>query len=230
MKNTRTFGAVALIAAAGLAATATTASADNVLFSFGFTELSGSYDSGAGVFSANAVDNDLLSTTGDVTRLSGGTATAEYQTGFVSAPNSADVNISIGVSNISGLTADGVGSFEVVDANGDKILGDIVGQWLSPGAGFLFFNGVLENVILQDNETPDGIFDGPSSGNFSMDFAPAKAPFNGAIVQLLMESDGGFFDNDFDGETTQMAAEVLPTPGSAALVALGLAGCTRRRR
>jgi hypothetical protein len=101
---------------------------------------------------------------------------------------------------------------------------DVAGTFTNGGSGFYFFTGLLSNVNLVGAE-----FNGSDGGAFDMDL-PGDAPYNGALVQLFLDTNGGFFTQDFDGISVQLDGEILPTPGSVAL--LGLAGLvtTRRRR
>ncbi len=201
------------------------ASAD-VIMSFGFTDLNGSYD-GTG-FSAVAVDSGALSTTGDVTRLANPGATADFNTGFASGLTAADVSISIDVTNLTATTADGMGSFVITDADGDTIAGDLDGVWTTMGFGSIFFTGLIGNVQLTANA--NNTFDGPSGGSFDMNL-PGEAPYEGAFVQLSIDTSGGFFSSEFTGRSIQVVGEIVPTPGSLALLgAGGLVGIRRRRR
>ena len=216
----------ATIAALALAAGA--ASADTIL-SWGFTDLNGSFSTDTSTFNAHA-DNTLdVSTTGDVTRLADPGATADYGAGFYNPQGTADVQLTLSVDNIAGLTADGAGSFVITDADGDVLAGDIVdGQWVSPGFGVMFFNAHLEHVAF-DQVSQDGLFNGPSGGSFDMDL-PGEAPYEGAFIQLFIETDGGFFSGDFSDISVQANGEIIPTPGSMAMLGLGGLCALRRRR
>ncbi len=135
--------------------------------------------------------------------------------------------MTIDVSNITALTADGAGTFNITDADGDTIDGNISGQWVSGGGGIIFFNALLDGVTLTDNGTQDGTFDGPSAGSFDIDL-PGDGPYPGAWIQLMIRNDGGtFFESDFGDASVQVDGEILPTPGSLAI--LGLGGLTMAR-
>jgi hypothetical protein len=216
------------IAAIGLLAGVAGVAQADVVLTFGFTDTSGSYD-GAGNFSASAVDSGVLKTSGDVTSLFGAGGTAEFDAGFASGGTMADfqMNLSVDTPGSPGPST-GSGSFTITDADGDTIVGDITGNWLSGGGDIVFFNGFLSNVFL--NATGGGTtFDGPSSGAFNMGI-PGQ-PLEGAFVTLFIATGSGFFDRAFSGVSTQVDGVVVPAPaGIMALAGLGLMAGTRRRR
>ncbi len=214
-----------IVAAAALVAAAGSASAD-VILTWGFTELNGTYNNITKEFTAKAENNGNLQTTGDVSRLVSTTGTALFQDGFVSGADSADYQMNISVFNKVGNTAQGTGTVTITDKNGDTIYADITGDWISPGFGIVYFNGLLNNVVVTDN-SGDGTFDGPGGGSFSSDFS-AYSSLNGALVQLFTRTGVGFFNTSFSNVTTLVSANVVPTPGSLALV--GIAGVLAVRR
>ena len=116
MKNFARIAAVAVVAAAGSAASA------DVILTFGFNDLVGSYD-GSSQFAAVSGTGSNFSTSGDVTSFVGMGGTANYLPGFASG----SVAVSIDVTNKVGNTADGSGSFSIVDADGDILSGTISG-------------------------------------------------------------------------------------------------------
>lgn len=220
---------VALIAAGTVGGIASTASADVVL-TFGFTDLNGQFDLGGGgpggQFSARAVDNALLRSAGDVSRIAVPFGTAVYDDGFVSGLDPADVVLSISVFNVLGgpiPTADGVGNFSITDVDGDVMTGNIDGVWLLL-AGGVFFNGNLSNVAIASD---DGTFDGPAGGSVSVS---DLGILEGANTVLFTNPIGGWWDQDFREVSTQFSGELLPTPGAMALLGLGGLVATRRRR
>lgn len=214
-----------ILAAGALAALAGTASAD-VILTWGFTELNGTYNSITTEFTAKAENNGNLQTTGDVSRLVSPLGTALFQDGFVSGADQANYDMKISVFGKVGNTAQGAGSVTITDKNGDTIYADITGDWISPGFGIVYFNGLLANVKVTDN-SGDGTFDGPGGGSFSSDFS-AYSNLNGALVQLFTRTGVGFFNTSFSNVTTLVSANVVPTPGSLALV--GVAGVLAARR
>ncbi len=215
----------AIIAAAAGLAVGTSANAD-VLLSFGYTDLSGSFDGSA--FHAVAVDNAAFSTSGDVTRLDSVGGTAAFAAGLAFGPTAASVEITIDVTSLGGQLASGAGGFVLTDIDGDTIQGDISGTWTSAGiGGIAFFAGMLNNVTLTSNV--NGTFDGTSGGAVDMEL-PGAGPYEGAFVQLFINSGGGFFDAPFDGISVQVNGEVIPTPGSLAILSLAGLAAVRRRR
>lgn len=223
----RSGGAVALAAASAIGLFLSSASA-NVILTFGFTDLDTSFDFNSSQFTANAVDAGALETGGDVSRLTGGGGTADFGSGFMSLGTLADFQLGMTISNVVGNTADGAGSLTITDANGDSITGNIDGDWELIGGSFYVFSGLLDTVFVNDN-SGDGLFDGPTGGAFSTSLGAAP-PYSGASVYLFFGNFGGFFDQDFSGLSGQISGEIIPAPGSAVLVGLGGLIAMRRRR
>lgn len=218
-----------VLALAGLAGAANA----EVVLSFGFTDLNGSYSSGSSTFTANADNNGLIRTGGDVTRLqTPGAGTATYATGFFGTVPAGLMNfqLSLNVTNksVSGpfQLADGSGTFTITDKDGSTITGTIAGTWIGGigPAGSTQFNGLLSNVLVT---AADGTFDG-LPGSFDGTFG--QQPLEGALVNLLIQPAGGFFDADFTGVSTQASGEIIPAPGAIALLGLGGLVAGRRRR
>ncbi len=215
------------ITAGGLFASA--ASADVVLVSMSYDDLSGSYSTVSGNFTALAVDQPNLRSYADVSRLVATPGNASFAPGFVSQADDAafGLTISVGALNVNN-TRNGAGSFTATDANGDTIVGAVNGTWINLGFGFVQFQGVLTQVFLNDNGIQDGLFNGSNGGSWNLNL-PAAAPYTGALVQLTLGANG-FFSRDFTNRATGLSAQIVPTPGTAALLGLGgLAMVTRRR-
>lgn len=215
-------GSKMLIAAAGVAAMATIANAQAVL-TFGFTDVDSSFTASDGSFSGRAG----ALTSGDVTRLASPTGTALFAPGFVGT-GSSDFTLDMSVTDILATTATGTGTFSIIDLNGEDLSGTIDGQFQRLGAGIIAFTGLLSGISFND-VSGDGTFDGPTSGFFSTDL-PGTAPYEGAIVTLMITGSAGFFTSDFSGVSTQVAGEVIPAPASLALLGLGGLAAARRRR
>jgi hypothetical protein len=215
-----------------IAAMATNASADAIL-TFGYTDLSGQYigDATGGVFTAAATALGAIQTSGAASRLIGpGEGVASFDTGFVGGADLADAIFTISVFNRTLNRADGAGQFVLTDVDGDVVTGSIDGVWLRGSNGRTFFNGNLRGVTVVDNGIQDATFNG-NSGSWSLAGLGGPVPLlEGALVQLFIRSGVGFFDQSFFNTSTQVAGELVPTPGAAALMSLaGLAAFRRRR-
>lgn len=210
---------LSIVAAAGSVASA------DVILTWGYTDLNGSYDSTSGQFQAVADDR----TSGDVSRLAPTTGTADFNAGFASSSPFADAQIFISVFNKVGNVAQGQGRFILTDHDGDQLFGTIDGMWIAGSLG-IYFNGDLTDVAFED-AGGGTTFDGSDGGSFDMDL-PGDAPYIGAFVQLFLRTGtGGFFNRDFDEISVQSAGEIIPGAGSVALLGLaGGLGLTRRRR
>lgn len=208
---------LALIASAGVIAAPAAA---DVIVTFGFTDMAGSYS--GGVFTTN----DDADTSGDVTRLEAPISSADYNVGF--SGGTAAVTTSVSVFGIVGNTASGAGSFSITDADGDVMMGTITGTWIGSGLG-IFFNGDLSGVVFDGTGGDGQFFDGPSGGSFDYTTLTGIPPFEGAIVQLFVPV-AGFFSQDFSVESVQVSGEIIPAPGAMALLGLGGLIAARRRR
>ena len=219
MLNTRTAVAALVVAAASGAACA-----QQAILSFGFTDLNGSYVLAGSTFQANG----QAISSGDITRLQAPGGQANYNVGSTIGL----VNVTMNVSGIAGPTANGAGTFTILDGDAvpDSITGSITGQFIQNGPA-VFFDGVLSNVLLHDNGPQDGMFNGPSGGTpFPLDFSPSAPPFTGDIIQLYVGTPGNFFTGNFSGVSTQVSGEIIPSPTSLAALGAGLLMAGRRRR
>ncbi|MCL4222414.1 MAG: hypothetical protein KJZ65_13705 [Phycisphaerales bacterium] len=194
------------------------------ILSFGYTDLSGSFNLGTWQFNASASDTADLKTSGDVTRLVSPFGTANFDTGFVTASAFADVQLALTVSMIDAVTASGVGNIVLTDDDGDTIFATIAGEFSSGGSGIYYFTGLLSDVGSTGTE-----FNGTHGGSFDLDL-PGDPPYWGAIVQLFIVTDSGFFAADFEGVSVQVSGEILPSPGSMALLATAGLLAVRRRK
>lgn len=209
-----------------LVAGSSLASAD-IIASYSFTDLNGSFDATSGLFTANAQNDADLASGGDVSLLTGAKGTAQYDTGFLGLGN-ADISLELTISNVTASSADGVGSVTVTDADGDTLTANIAGSWdiLNP-FGFMFFSGTSSDFVFSDNGDLDGSFDGVN-GAFDLSGLTSRL-FDGA-VSIILQNPGGFSGADFEGASTQTDGILIPTPGVLAIAGLGILGMATRRR
>ena len=220
-----------VISVSTLIAVAGFASAD-VIVSYSFTDLDGSFDAMSSTFTASATDmisGGSLDTGGDVSRLLDIPRTAGFESGFLAFGTFADVQISLNVTNITQTSADASGTVTITDLGGDTLTADVSGSWtiLNP-FGFMFFSGVSENYTFADNNDTDGEFNG-TNGFFDISDLVGNQ-YDGA-VSLLLQNPGGF-GADFSGVSTEGDGVLVPTPGSVLIGSLGALGMIipRRRR
>jgi len=215
-----------LAAVAGLAIASSARAA--VLVTGTYDDLSGQYDAVNG-FSARAVNNAFLQSYGTVSRIVANAGDATFDPGFVSLAGLSDFQLTCSVVITGPHAATGSGSFTSTDANGDTITGTVTGAWGSPAPGFIYFNGSLSNVTL-NNTSGDGRFNGSNGDSWDMNI-PAIQPLAGAIVQLVFGGTTFFtapFGNRAVGIDYQVIGNVIPAPGAMAL--MGLAGAVAFRR
>lgn len=226
----------AILAAAAFTGLSVSAASAEVIATFGFTELNGSYNNldvdtnGDPLYRATSVNTGSLQTRGDITRLipTGGTATLD--TGFATS-STASYNAAISVIGF-GASRPGVGSVTITDVDGDTLSMSVAGTWTpGPGTtGIIYFNGLLSNVIFASNGNGigDGTFDGTSGTGFST--ADLTGIYSGALVQLSTRPGVGFFQGNFSNVSTLVNANIVPAPGTVALAGIaGLVGLRRRR-
>lgn len=217
-----------LVAFAGAAAFAAAASAQTTVLSWSFSDLSGSYQGSSAGGSFGAVWNNTAGTgsSGDVTRLAAPSGTALFGVG-----SGANVNFSLAVSGINLVTgiASGNGTFSITGGNGTVLSGLLNGTFTrlgsGPGAG-LAFSGTVSGVSFSNNTT----LTGTSGGSFSSDFSAFGTLTGFGVILTIPNNAGNFFGSSFGPVSTQSSGQVIPSPGSIALLGLGGLVAARRRR
>jgi hypothetical protein len=224
-----------LILGLALCLTTVPASAMPDLFGFRFGNIEAVFD---GVTSFSTMD--WMQTTGDLYRNESPGGTAEFTNGLWGM-GSESFLVSMAIDNISAATADGAGSFAIVDIQGDIVGGDIRGSWVRMGDAGVFI-GTLTNVTY--TSVADDMFDG-HSGNASMIFS-APQPWDGTLVELTaggawftLGSSATLHSFDVKGGSAEAMIEGLtpgtttgiPAPGAfvLGLLGAGILGLGRRR-
>ncbi len=229
---TNRFRASAALLAALVGGVAASANAE-VIATVTYHDLSGSFaktSTNTGNFTAVAVNTNNLQSAYEASRLVPAAGSAAFEAGFVSNPlNPADFVVNVSVTRLSNTLALGSGNFTVTDRDGDTITGDIInGVWTSGGPGFIFLNANLTNVRFNDNGALDGAFNGTAGGSFLTSFV-AQPPFSGSMTQLVFGA-SNFFTQSFSDRATGGSFQIVPSPGSMALVGIGGLMVASRRR
>lgn len=219
--------ATKLVCICGLAACGAGGSlAADPIVTFSFTDLESDFGFDGEIGFLNTTASAIaaggpFNSTGDVTRVLPPPGTATFGTGFVGLGGLANFVMSQQITNIDPNSADGVGSFAIIDPQGDIISGTLVGTWENLGL-FAAFSGLLSNVTFI-NTSLDGTFDGPTAGNFGMTF-PGGPLYDGSIMSLIT---GSWFSAPFEDANTLVQGSIVPEPASALLL---LAVALLRRR
>jgi hypothetical protein len=174
--------------------------------------------------------NKQLQTDGSVSLVPGvGSGTAVFNPGFTSR-TIADFQIDISFFNRVGNQASGNGSFMAKDTLGNVLSGELAGDWVMFG-GAVFFNGAIRGAVFTPNPLAALPFTGENGTSFGMGAPIAVQPLDGSIVQIFLATPANsMMDADFREVSTGVAGQLIPTPASAALLALGGVVAARRRR
>ncbi len=219
----------ALAAVAGGVVSAANA---DVISTLTYDDLAGSWN--GQVFTAIAVNTNLLRSAGEVSRLVPVEGSAEFPVGFTGAGTLAGFQMALtAIPTMDPDVKIANGHFIATDRNGDTISGDIDGSWRNLGNGFVSQDGTISHVIFV-NSSGDGTFDGVAINGFppsafNMIFPNGQGPYEGATTSLLLNA-GSFFTSDFRDASTGTLIQITPTPGSLALLGLGGLAAARRRR
>lgn len=202
----------------------TTGATAELVASYGFTELSASFNLDSGEFTAEASSANGLATTGDVTAFGAGIQTAVFNPGFYTGGTDAYALFRMDIVLNSGTSAQAEnGRILIVDADGDTLSGTFEGRW-DLEFGFAFFDGQITSAVFSD--TGDGVFEGPGGGSFDN----PDGALIGALSFLMPEMNDSMFDQNFDGRVTSGDGMLVPAPGALILAGLGGAAMIRRRR
>ncbi len=220
------------VALAGVAGMAASANAITIL-SFTFSDLNGAFapsSATTGQFSAGSSNSGGLFTNGDVTSLVAPGGSALYGGAGGVAPGIVDIQLSMTNINTGALTADGLGTLTILDADGDILSGTVMGNFFGSPGGGTFFNGALSNVTIVDGGAVDPTWNGPNGGSFDRSLGGAPQPYTGFIINLFVNSTGNFFQTAFSGSSTQASGELVPAPATLAALGFGVMALGRRRR
>ncbi|MCO6438667.1 MAG: PEP-CTERM sorting domain-containing protein [Phycisphaerae bacterium] len=196
--------------------------------SFNYGNLDGGFNSGSLLFTA--VDD--ADANGNVSRIIAPSGNALFA-GTVPAsgfPGAAAFGLSMNLSAVTSMSANGSGSLTLTDIDGDTFTATIMGTWTNTG-GSATFNGLLTNVIPTNSST-DGTFDGNSGAGFSMTF-PSAPPYMGASVVLGFGNwftDGQGVAQSFSGATTLASGAIVPEPATLGLLGVGALALVVRSR
>jgi hypothetical protein len=182
------------------------------MFDFHFESLSSTW---YGIDTFTMSVNPTL-TSGSVTRLQTPQSVANFLDGQWGLGG--DFSLYMTLTNITGTSALGSGSFAIWDTTGDTISGDLSGSWSRVG-GSNVFSGALTGVSFANNSS-DGYFDG-HLGSASMSF-PQPIPWHGSIIQLSTTSNWFNLGDVFTTDSGSIDASVVPLPAAVVLGVLGL--------
>ena len=185
--------------------------ANATLLDYHFGSLNSSWD-GSSAFSTTT--NPLL-TSGSVTRQRVPQSVANFLGGQWGLGG--NFGLSMTLSNVTGTSAIGSGSFAITDTTGDVLGGNISGSWARVGVSNVF-SGVMTNVSFANN-SGDSTLNG-HIGSASMIF-PQPIPWHGSLIQL--STTGTWFSQGSYATTSgSVDASIVPVPGAVLLGILGL--------
>lgn len=121
-----------------------------------------------------------------------------------------DFSLSMAVTNISAglMTATGNGQFTFTDTTGDKLTGELQGNWTRTGQANTF-QGTLSDVTF-DNAHGDNQFNGQLGSAASMAF-PTPGPWVGTLVELSTAANW-FSAGSYTTTSGSVDASVSPAP------------------
>lgn len=188
------------------------------LFGFTISNPMTSFD-GVNLFQSG----DFSGTSGDLYRNLAPTGTAEFN------PNgwtgSASFLMSMTISDLTATSANGTGTFQFTDVDGDFITGNVNGTWTKLGSAGAFF-GTLGNVTF--TSVADNAFDG-DNGSASMIFNSPQ-PWNGGITEITASNTWFMLRTSYEIPGGSIDATVVPVPAAVLLGLLGMSVAGLRLR
>ena len=152
--------------------------------------------------------------------------------GFTAGPDPSDFSATLFVTGITPTFATASGAFIATDSDGDTITASVSGA-IAIAAGSSTFTGILSGILFSDNGAQDGLFDGGTSGSFSLSGFSALATGTCTVFAGNIDVSLGFDQSNFVIEPSYAAFEIseVPAPSAAAVfLALGAVSLRRRRR
>jgi len=208
--------------AIGGAALAGSSASGQILASFSYSSLDSSFDAGSQVLTTASGS----ASTGEFVRQLAPVGMAMFDQG------DASFMMDLAISNVDQMagTADGIGTITLTDLDGDTITANVAGTFtrlpIIGSVSVLFFNALMTDLTFVSD---DGFFDG-TVGSASVDFSSTGLEtFPGALVRLEITT-AGFFTSSFSGGLAEVDGQIVPTPGTASLIALSGLIVARRRR
>jgi len=202
------------------------------LFDFHYGSPASAYTYATGAFVVAADTTLPSSTTGSVSSMVAPEVANFINTMWTLGGDVSNFVVSMTITNITPTSADGAGTFTIMDFDGDTITGDLVGDW-EPEGSSNSFAGTLSNVVWH-NQSGDDTFQG-HIGSVSMSLFPPD-PWVGAIN--LLSTPGAtpvWFDDGLNYFTKSGSVDasvvVVPVPAAVILgvLGLGVAGWRLRR-
>ncbi|MBY0261602.1 MAG: PEP-CTERM sorting domain-containing protein, partial [Phycisphaerales bacterium] len=185
-------------------------------------------------FTAAAAAGNLQSS-GSLSRNVSPLTQATFRPGFVTLDAGANVNLVVTVENPTATTATGSGTLAISDSSltTDRINASFSGSWsVFPGGG-VFFNASSVTYTIA-NPSGDLRFNG-SNGTSADLTSYVNRTLTGALNQLFLDisaptSIAQAFGSSFQNVATTATGQIIPAPGSIALLGLGGLVAARRRR
>lgn len=182
-----------------------------------------------GTFTANAVSDPGLFSSGRLWRSIDPSAEALFDTGFVGEPNPADASLSFSFGEVRDKRANVSGVARFVDVDGDTVAFLLSGTMSFGPGGNVMAAAVIDGIEVTSDE---GLFDGTDGGSVSTaDFEDARGSFNVYFTyQFGQTGDGRTHIGvaSMNGEAS--GPRGVPSPSAGALFGVASLAALRRRR